>query len=152
MKLKSRFAPSPTGLLHIGNARSAVINWAHIRSKGGEFILRIDDTDFERSKNKYEFQSIDFELQLINNSIDMKFIKTITFYSGNSAIEFARIGFLGGIVTGLTASVGDTPPDELIINLGFFSIPTGMIGFCIGLFSHKKEVYIISENEWQFIP
>ncbi len=54
MKLKSRFAPSPTGLLHIGNARSAVINWAHIRSIGGEFILRIDDTDFERSKKEYQ--------------------------------------------------------------------------------------------------
>ena len=104
------------------------------------------------SKNKYKFQSIDFELQLINNSIDMKFIKTITFYNGNSAIEFARIGFFGGIVTGLTASVGDTPPDELIINLGIISIPTGMIGFCIGLFFHKEELYIISEDEWQFIP
>ena len=54
MKSKSRFAPSPTGLLHIGNARSAVINWAHIKSKRGEFILRIDDTDHERSKKKYE--------------------------------------------------------------------------------------------------
>ena len=82
----------------------------------------------------------------------MKFIKTITFYNGNSAIEFARIGFLGGIVTGLTASVGDTPPDELIINLGIFSMPTGMIGFCTGLFFHNKELYIISKDEWQFIP
>jgi len=54
LKLKSRFAPSPTGLLHIGNARSAVINWAHINNKGGEFILRIDDTDSERSKKEFE--------------------------------------------------------------------------------------------------
>ena len=52
--LRSRFAPSPTGLLHIGNARSAVLNWAYIKNKGGEFILRIDDTDKERSKKKYE--------------------------------------------------------------------------------------------------
>ncbi len=52
--LRSRFAPSPTGLLHIGNARSAVLNWAYIKSKGGEFILRIDDTDKERSKKEYE--------------------------------------------------------------------------------------------------
>ena len=51
---KARFAPSPTGLLHIGNARSAVINWAHIKNKGGKFILRIDDTDSERSKKEYE--------------------------------------------------------------------------------------------------
>jgi len=54
LTFKARFAPSPTGLLHIGNARSAVINWAHIRNKGGEFILRIDDTDKERSKKEYE--------------------------------------------------------------------------------------------------
>ena len=54
MTFKTRFAPSPTGLLHIGNARSAVINWAYIKNKGGEFILRIDDTDSERSKKEYE--------------------------------------------------------------------------------------------------
>ena len=54
MTLKTRFAPSPTGLLHIGNARSAVINWAYTKNKGGEFILRIDDTDLERSKKEYE--------------------------------------------------------------------------------------------------
>ena len=52
--LRSRFAPSPTGLLHIGNARSAILNWTYIKNKGGEFILRIDDTDNERSKKKYE--------------------------------------------------------------------------------------------------
>ena len=52
--LRSRFAPSPTGLLHIGNARSAVLNWAYIKNKGGKFILRIDDTDKERSKKEYE--------------------------------------------------------------------------------------------------
>ena len=52
--LRSRFAPSPTGLLHIGNARSAVLNWAYIKNKGGEFILRIDDTDKKRSKKEYE--------------------------------------------------------------------------------------------------
>ena len=50
MTYLARFAPSPTGLLHVGNARSALINWAYIKSKGGEFILRIDDTDKNRSK------------------------------------------------------------------------------------------------------
>ena len=54
MIARSRFAPSPTGLLHMGNARSAVLNWAYINNKGGEFILRIDDTDSVRSKNEYE--------------------------------------------------------------------------------------------------
>ena len=54
MNSLSRFAPSPTGLIHIGNARSAVLNWAYINNKKGNFILRIDDTDIERSKKEYE--------------------------------------------------------------------------------------------------
>ena len=54
MTLRSRFAPSPTGLLHIGNLRSALLNWAFINNKAGEFILRIDDTDKIRSKKEYE--------------------------------------------------------------------------------------------------
>ena len=57
MNYKSRFAPSPTGFLHIGNARSAVLNWAFINNKGGEFVLRIDDTDLARCKPEFE-QSI----------------------------------------------------------------------------------------------
>ena len=57
MKSKSRFAPSPTGLLHIGNARSAVLNWAYINNKGGEFILRIDDTDKQRSKTELKLKT-----------------------------------------------------------------------------------------------
>lgn len=49
-----RFAPSPTGRLHVGNVRTALINWLFAYSKGGEFILRIDDTDVERSTKAYE--------------------------------------------------------------------------------------------------
>ncbi len=48
-----RFAPSPTGRIHIGNARTALINWLFARSQGGTFILRFDDTDVERSKAEY---------------------------------------------------------------------------------------------------
>ena len=54
MSVKVRFAPSPTGMLHIGNARTALITWLYTRNKGGEFLLRIDDTDTERSKEEYE--------------------------------------------------------------------------------------------------
>ena len=71
MILRSRFAPSPTGLLHIGNARSAVINWAHALSHSGEFILRIDDTDLERSKKEFE-DSIKNDL----NWLGLKWSKT----------------------------------------------------------------------------
>tara|TARA_R110000868_G_scaffold285870_1_gene546333 strand:- start:5756 stop:7138 length:1383 start_codon:yes stop_codon:yes gene_type:complete len=49
-----RFAPSPTGRLHVGNVRTALINWLFAHSKGGKFILRIDDTDVERSTKAYE--------------------------------------------------------------------------------------------------
>src|SRR5580692_3145103 len=44
-----RFAPSPTGYLHVGGARTALFNWLFARHTGGTFILRIEDTDFERS-------------------------------------------------------------------------------------------------------
>ncbi len=49
----TRFAPSPTGYLHIGNLRSALMNWMIARQSGGTFILRLDDTDQERSKPEY---------------------------------------------------------------------------------------------------
>jgi glutamyl-tRNA synthetase len=48
-----RFAPSPTGRMHIGNARTALLNWLYVRPRGGRFILRFDDTDLERSKLEY---------------------------------------------------------------------------------------------------
>ena len=49
MKVRTRFAPSPTGLLHIGGARTALFSWLYARKMGGDFILRIEDTDLERS-------------------------------------------------------------------------------------------------------
>jgi len=48
-----RFAPSPTGRIHIGNARTALINWLFARKTGGRFLLRFDDTDAERSREEY---------------------------------------------------------------------------------------------------
>src|SRR4029077_16322661 len=47
--VRTRFAPSPTGYLHIGGARTALFSWAYARKLGGKFILRIEDTDRERS-------------------------------------------------------------------------------------------------------
>jgi glutamyl-tRNA synthetase len=49
MTIRTRFAPSPTGYLHIGGARTALFSWAYARKHGGTFILRIEDTDVERS-------------------------------------------------------------------------------------------------------
>lgn len=51
--VRVRFAPSPTGFFHIGNAKTALYNWLFARSSGGTFILRLEDTDVERSKDEY---------------------------------------------------------------------------------------------------
>ncbi len=54
MTVKVRFAPSPTGKIHVGNVRAALWNWLFARKSGGVFLLRIDDTDRERSTKAYE--------------------------------------------------------------------------------------------------
>jgi len=54
MTVKVRFAPSPTGKLHVGNIRTALVNWLFAKSQGGIFVLRIDDTDLERSTKENE--------------------------------------------------------------------------------------------------
>ena len=54
MSVVVRFAPSPTGLLHVGNARTALLNFLFAKKVGGRFLLRIDDTDAARSKKEYE--------------------------------------------------------------------------------------------------
>ncbi len=57
--VRVRFAPSPTGLLHVGNARTALYNWLFARRAGGSYILRIEDTDLERSEERYEDRLIE---------------------------------------------------------------------------------------------
>src|SRR3989344_1668059 len=59
MKVKVRLAPSPTGFLHIGTAQSALYNWLFARKNGGEFCLRIEDTDKERSTKESELNIIE---------------------------------------------------------------------------------------------
>lgn len=53
-KIRVRFAPSPTGNLHLGSVRTALFNWLFARQQGGTFVLRIEDTDLQRSKPEYE--------------------------------------------------------------------------------------------------
>lgn len=53
MTIITRFAPSPTGYIHIGNARTALSNWLYSKSQNGKFVFRLDDTDVERSKIEY---------------------------------------------------------------------------------------------------
>ena len=52
-KVATRFAPSPTGPLHIGGVRTALFNWLYSKNQNGNFFLRIEDTDKERSKEEY---------------------------------------------------------------------------------------------------
>jgi glutamyl/glutaminyl-tRNA synthetase len=54
MSVRVRFAPSPTGYLHIGGARTALYNYLFAKKVGGTFVLRVEDTDLERSKKEYE--------------------------------------------------------------------------------------------------
>jgi nondiscriminating glutamyl-tRNA synthetase len=58
-EIRTRIAPSPTGLFHIGTARTALFNWLFTRRMGGKFILRIEDTDKVRSKNEFEVDILD---------------------------------------------------------------------------------------------
>lgn len=71
----TRFAPSPTGMLHIGNSRTALINWLYTRKHNGLFILRFDDTDFERSKQQYK-NAIEQDLKFLGLNWDQTFCQS----------------------------------------------------------------------------
>ena len=72
----TRFAPSPTGNLHIGGARTALFNWLYAKNQSGKFLLRIEDTDIKRSEDKYvenileslEWLGIEYDDNLIYQS------------------------------------------------------------------------------------
>ena len=78
MTVITRFAPSPTGLLHLGNIRTALINWLYARTHNGKFILRIDDTDQERSKDEYISQ-IKYDLEWLGIDYDDVFNQSSRF-------------------------------------------------------------------------
>ncbi|MGI4776399.1 MAG: glutamate--tRNA ligase, partial [Janthinobacterium lividum] len=71
-KIVTRFAPSPTGLLHVGNARTAIINWLYAKKYKGECILRFDDTDIARSSEEYK-QGILRDLAWLGLDFDQTF-------------------------------------------------------------------------------
>src|SRR5579872_4472014 len=58
-KVVTRFPPSPTGPLHIGNVRTALFNYLYAKQNGGKFIVRVEDTDRARSKKEYELDMLD---------------------------------------------------------------------------------------------
>ena len=71
----TRFAPSPTGHLHLGNMRSCFLNWAYSKKNNGKFILRYDDTDQERSKDEY-VKSIASDLEWLKINYDEIFYQS----------------------------------------------------------------------------
>ena len=82
MAVVVRFAPSPTGLLHVGNARTGLLNWLFARKMGGRFLLRIDDTDAARSTKAFEeaiYRDLDW-LGLRHDGTDRQ-INRLTVYS-----------------------------------------------------------------------
>jgi glutamyl-tRNA synthetase len=86
MNVKTRFAPSPTGRLHIGNIRPAVFNWLFARSQGGQFLLRFDDTDLERSKEEY-VEAIRQDLRWLAIDWDAEFRQSERFDAYRAAAE-----------------------------------------------------------------
>ena len=83
---KVRFAPSPTGKLHVGNVRTALFNYLFARKAGGTFVLRIDDTDLERSTQEYE-DGIRADLTWLGMTWDETFKQSERFDRYNAAAE-----------------------------------------------------------------
>jgi len=71
MTVRTRFAPSPTGYLHVGNARAALFCWLYARRHQGEFMLRLDDTDAERSTDAYA-DAIEEDLAWLGLDVDVR--------------------------------------------------------------------------------
>ena len=81
-EIVTRFAPSPTGTLHIGGVRTALFNYVYAKQNNGKFLVRIEDTDTERSTKEYEenilknFHQLDLSLMKIQ-SISLKEMRYI---------------------------------------------------------------------------
>ena len=89
MTVTTRFAPSPTGLLHLGNIRTALINWLFARTNNGKFILRIDDTDTERSKDEF-VSKIKYDLEWLGIDYDETFNQSSRFEVYKERFEFLK--------------------------------------------------------------
>jgi len=84
--MKVRFAPSPTGYLHVGNVRTALVNWLFARKNGGHFMLRIDDTDTERSNPEYT-AAIEEDLRWLGLEWDSEEHQSTRFNNYNEAAK-----------------------------------------------------------------
>jgi glutamyl-tRNA synthetase len=86
MKPVVRFAPSPTGRIHVGNLRPALLNWLFARREGGTFLLRFDDTDLERSREEY-VEGIREDLRWLGLTWDLEARQSQRFEAYHTAVE-----------------------------------------------------------------
>ena len=89
MNIKVRFAPSPTGLLHVGNIRIAILNYLFVKNRGGKFVLRIDDTDKERSTIESENLILE-DLKWLGFKWDEFYKQSHHFPKYNEALEYLK--------------------------------------------------------------
>ncbi len=89
MNIKVRFAPSPTGMLHVGNVRIAVLNYLFAKNQGGKFVLRIDDTDKERSTIESENLILE-DLKWLGFKWDEFYKQSNHFSKYNEALEYLK--------------------------------------------------------------
>jgi len=114
--LKLRFAPSPTGLLHVGNARAALVNWLLARQLGGQVLLRLDDTDTERSKSEYA-EALEEDLRWLGLDWDEQFRQSDRMPLYAAAFLVFTLGNVG--LPGTSGFVG-----EFLALIGTFRVNT----------------------------
>ena len=89
MSVVTRFAPAPTGRLHVGNLRTAIHNWMFAKANGGRFLLRIDDTDQARSEERFT-QAIRGDLAWLGMAPDDEVRQSQRFGLYEAALETLR--------------------------------------------------------------
>ncbi len=89
MTIQTRFAPSPTGYLHVGNIRTALFNYLITKKNGGKFLLRIDDTDIERSTQAFE-DEIKWDLEWLGIEWDKTVKQSLRFERYNEVLDKLR--------------------------------------------------------------
>ena len=108
-KVATRFAPSPTGPLHIGGVRTALFNWLYSKNQKGDFYLRVEDTDKERSKDEYKDQIVK-SLKWIGINYDgqeYKIYKDLTNIEEDIVVEFSPASVINKNIEKLLDSNAD---------------------------------------------
>ncbi len=116
--IRVRFAPSPTGNLHIGGGRTALFNWLFCQSKGGKFILRIEDTDQERSKKEF-VDEILYSLKWLGFNWDEIYYQSQRFERYRLHAENllkSGLAYIEKSPEGKEAIIYKVPPKKIIIN------------------------------------